>query len=457
VTTEVAIETVQLEEIRDVKWPTDGDLVRSFRKTLQHGGHFTPIQVNRIWQEDATWHYEIIDGFHRFEAAKAEYLPALLCQVVELDERTARYARIQACLGKPSQVTRERALLELQQAFVTDMHTLIGAPEILYEPMLGKDGQVQTRRRTAPLPADPLQALEVLTDHLRVTRADYPAYWVQDERRGTDLRTPFGRRTGWEQALNDWLAEMGERFGHDTYWLLEVLRLHLYKGIFSHRWVSRKGQPQFSEVKDFVRFTDRLWDIPDVDLRAWFRRQVEAHPEQRERLGKVQDLLDLHYPLYPDSRRTGPNKQEILMLMTLYPSIYSLLVALRKQQQATQSAPDDTPVPELGASVLQPQPELVEEQPNRPSSEGQQDSAIFAVISPRFVSGTPLSPPSATKSLPPSLAEPAHITAYEPVHTAFQALLRAIELITEQYGMEWLGWENAQADLAQLRAVLALG
>jgi hypothetical protein len=453
----VAIETVQLEEIHDVKWPTDGDLVRAFRKTLQHGGHFTPIQVNRIWQEDATWYYEIIDGFHRFEAAKAEYLPALLCQVVELDERTARYARIQACLGKPSQVTRERALLELQQAFVTDMHALIGAPEILYEPILGKDGQIQPRQRTAPLPEEPMQALEVLTDHLRVTQADYPAYWVQDERRGTDLRTPFGQRTGWEQALNDWLAEMGERFGHDTYWLLEVLRLHLYKGIFSHRWVSRKGQPQFSEVHDFVRFTERLWDLPDVDLRAWFRRQVTAHPEQRERLGKVQDLLELHYPLYPDERRTGPNKQEILMLLTLYPSIYSLLVALRKQQQATQSEPDDTSVPELEAPSLQPQPELAEVQSNKPPVEGQQDAAIFAVISPRFVSGSPLSSPSATKSLPSSLPRPTPTVAYEPVHTAFQALLRAIELITEQYGREWLDWESAQADRMQLRAALDLG
>lgn len=456
-TTEVAIETVQLEEIRDVKWPTDGDLVRAFRKTLQHGGHFTPIQVNRIWQEDATWHYEIIDGFHRFEAAKAEYLPTLLCQVIELDDRTARYARIQACLGKPSQVTRERALLELQQAFVTDMHTLIGTPEILYEPMLGKDGQVQPRRRTAPLPADPLQALEVLTDHLRVTQADYPAYWVQDERRGIDLRTPFGRRTGWEQALNDWLAEMGERFGHDTSWLLEVLRLHLYKGIFSHRWVRRKGQPQFSEVKDFVLFTDRLWDIPDVDLRAWFRRQVEAHPEQRERLGKVQDLLELHYPLYPDMRRTGPNKQEILMLMTLYPSIYSLMVALRKQQQDTQSEPDDSPVPALDAPVLQPQPEAPVEPSNIPPEEGREDSAIFAVISPRFVSVSPLNSTSAGKGLPSSLAEPAHITAYEPVHAACQALLWAIGRLTEEYGREWLDWENAQDDLAQLRAALAVG
>ena len=453
----VAIETVQLEEIHDVKWPTDGDLVRAFRKTLQHGGHFTPIQVNRIWKEDATWHYEIIDGFHRFEAAKAENIAALLCQVVELDERTARYARIQACLGKPSQVTRERALLELQQAFVTDMHTLIGTPEILYEPILGNDGQIQPRRRTAPLPEDALQALEVLTDHLMATQADYPIYWVRDEERGDTVRTPFGWRTGWEQALNDWLAEMAERFGHNTSWLLEVLRLHLYKGIFSHRWVSRKGQPQFSEVHDFVRFTERLWDIPDVDLRAWFRRQVAAHPEQRERLGKVQDLLELRYPLYPDERRTGPNKQEILMLLTLYPSVYSLLVALRKQQQTTQSAPDDTPVPELEAPDLQLQSELAEEQPSIPPEEGRQDSAIFAVISPRFVSGVPLSSPSATKDLPSDLPRPTPNTAYEPVHTACQALLQAIERLTEQYGREWLDWESAQADRMQLRVALGLG
>src|SRR5579871_443682 len=100
-TTAVTVEAVQLEEIRDLDWPTDRELVASFRKTLQHGGQFALIQVNRLWQEDATWHYEVIDGFHRYEAAKAEHQEALLCQVLEVDERTARYARIQACLGKP--------------------------------------------------------------------------------------------------------------------------------------------------------------------------------------------------------------------------------------------------------------------------------------------------------------------------------------------------------------------
>src|SRR5690349_20715634 len=65
-TTSVIIETVQLPEIHDLEWPTDPALVTSYRKTLQQGGHFSPIRLNRVWLEDATWRYQIIDGFHRF-------------------------------------------------------------------------------------------------------------------------------------------------------------------------------------------------------------------------------------------------------------------------------------------------------------------------------------------------------------------------------------------------------
>ena len=164
-------------------------------------------------------------------------------------------------------------------------------------------------------------------DHLRATRAEYPEYLVQHEQRGRIVRTPFGQRTGWEQALNDWLAEMAERFGYDISWLLEVLRLHLYQDVYSNRWVRRRGKPLFSEVHEFVSFTTRLWQIPDVDLRAWFRRQLEAHPDQREQLAKVQDRLQLSYPLDPQQRRTGPNKQEILRLIDEDEDISILVLA----------------------------------------------------------------------------------------------------------------------------------
>jgi hypothetical protein len=454
--TDVTIETVSLAEIHDLAWPTDAGLVLAFRKTLQRGDQFSPIQLNRLWQKDATWHYEVVDGFHRYEAAKAEHLELLLCQVVELDDRAARYARIQACSGKPSAVTGQRALLELQQAFVYDMHALIGDPAALYEPVLGEDGQVQARQRASPLPEDPYQALQALTDHLLTTRSAYPAYEVRLPGRRFLLRTPFGRRTGWEQALNEWIAEMGERFGYDTAWLLDMLHLQLFDDYLGpRRWYTRRGQPPFSEEQEYVDFALRLWQIPDVDLRVWFQRRLEARPTERVWLAKVQDLLQLNGFPEPGQTRIGPNKQEIFRLFADYPSLYNLAVALGKRQQGLAPEPDTTPSP-MSSETDQPTQQAAAEELTYASSDVEErDSAIFAVGSPRFVT-RPLATaaqvePSVSTAAPP----PDHTTAYQPVHTACQALLQAIEQLSKQYGRDWLTWESAEADLTQLRAALA--
>lgn len=455
-TVESMIEAVHLEELLDLGWPTDRDLVDSFRKTLQQGRPFAPIQVNRVWQEDATWHYEIIDGFHRYEAAKAEHVDVLNCQVVEVDERTARYARIQACMGKPSTVTSQRALLELQRAFVTDMQTLIGNPEVLYEPIVGEDGQVQARRRTVALPEDPYEALQALADHLFATRAAYPKYWVRVVGRGQMLRTPFGRRTGWEQALNDWLAEMAERFGYRPSWLLDLLHLQLFDDFLGpRRWYARRGQPLFSEEKEYVEFALRLWQIPDVDLRAWFRRRLETEPQQRYWLAKVQDLLQLNGFPEPGQTRTGPNKQELLHLLSDVPSLYNLAVTLRKRQQETLPAPMEAG--SQSEEMAQQPPLPAEARIPEPSEQRERNSAIFAVGSPTFVS-RPAPPPSAERNLvPPVGAMSDQVLAYQPVHEACVVLMQAITVLSAQYGTAWLHWESAQADLIQLGALLALG
>lgn len=458
--TAVTIETVQVEEIRDLDWPTDRGLVASFRKTLQHGGQFAPIQVNRLWQEDATWHYEVIDGFHRYEAAKAEQVTALLCQVIEVDERTARYARIQACLGKPSAVTGERALLELRHAFVADMQALIGNPDVLFEPVLGEDGQVQARRRNATLPEDPYHALEVLTDHLLATRAAYPKYVVRDVWQRSILRTPFGRRTGWEQALNEWMAELGERFGHDAAWLLNALHMQLFDEFLGPReWYDRRGQPPFTYQKEYLQFALRLWRIPDVDLRAWFRRQLDLHARDRHWLAKVQDLLELNSFPEPGQVRTGPNKQEILTLLAQYPSLYSLAVHLRKRLQGPPPEPGEAQTQEGTPPDQQPPQAAPSGQLGESPVERERDSAIFAVVSRSFPA-RPLPPSASSMNSLPSLSilpVPDRASAYQPVHEACQALLRAIEHLTAQYGKDWLVWEDAQDDLAALRASVTLG
>ncbi|HLW00384.1 MAG TPA: hypothetical protein VKT82_17085 [Ktedonobacterales bacterium] len=455
--TDVTIETVALAEIHDLAWPTDAGLVQSFRKTLQHGGQFSPIQLNRVWQTDATWHHEVVDGFHRYKAAKAEHLESLLCQVVELDDHTARYARIRACLGKPSVVTGQRALLELQQAFVDDMRALIGDPEVLYEPILGENGQIQARQRSAPLPEDPYQALQALTDHLLATRSAYPAYEVRLPGRRFLLRTPFGQRTGWEQSLNEWLAEMAERFGYDAAWLLDLLHLQLFDDFLGpRRWYTRRGQPPFSEEQEYVDFALRLWQIPDVDLRVWFQRRLEERPTERVWLAKVQDLLQLNGFPEPGQTRVGPNKQEIFRLFTDYPSLYNLAVTLGKRQQETLPEPGEAPPTQMPAvTEHQPQHAAAAEQASKLPDE-KQDSAIFAVVARNFAN-RPIPPAAPRNHISPSVTpEPVRAAAYQPVHVACQALLQAIGHLTQQYGREWLTWETAQVDLAQLRAALVL-
>ncbi|HEY7419439.1 MAG TPA: hypothetical protein VH593_29930, partial [Ktedonobacteraceae bacterium] len=58
---------------------------------------------------------------------------------------------------------------------------------------------------------------------------------------------------------------------------------------------------------------------------------------------------------------------------------------------------------------------------------------------------------------PPAPEPQDPITAYQPVHDAYVALLRAIQQLTTEYGQAWRQWEPAQADLAQLRAISVLG
>lgn len=448
----VTIETVQLEEIRDLGWPTDRYLVWSFRKTLQRGAHFSPIQLNRIWEPDATWRYEIIDGFHRYEAAKAEGLTSLLCQVVELEKREARYARIHACVHKPSTVTNERALRELRLAFVTDLQEAIGHPKVLYEPILGEDGEVHARPHTVPLPEEPLHALEVLADHLMATTAAAPPYPVQRGKRMVN-RTPFGMRTGWEQLLNEWLADLGERFGETAAWLLGVLRMQVLQDQgFGQGWTQRQ-RDAFQRNGGYGLHALLFWDIPDVELRAWFRRYLQAHPGSGEWFWKALILLGFHEgPQAGKPLRAYP-KSVIQTLLTRYPSPKELYLFLSTHPRGSSLEPDPMTQPTISNDAL-PQIEPSKQLSTEPPPARLQDSAIFAVGSSRFVSSTPQPTVSrVTSDLPPS----EHVDptkAYQPVHEACIVLLRAIQQLTERYGKEWYHWECAQTDFAELRTAV---
>lgn len=472
----VTIGTVPLQEIHDLDWPTDRHLVLSFRRTLQQGGHFAPMQLNRVWQAEVPWRYEIIDGFHRYEAAKAEGVTELLCQVVEIGLREARYARIQACVGKPAEITRARALHELRLAFIADMHTLIGDPPTLLEPILGEDGQVHARLRAAPLPTEPLAALEIFTDHLFVTQGELPAFVTSEQHRKTITFEDL--RAGWERALSAWLAELGQRFGYDAEWLLQELHMHsLQAQGLGQGWNARQREA-FQRQGGYAFHALLLWKIPDVEVRAWFRRQVQADPAKGEWLWKTLQLLGFQGQQAEGKPLKTLPKSVLLTLLTRNPSPRDLYLAVRDRLEGPPPAPASSPQPPIVSqtppSVAPPvtPPKALPAPPRESSPE----SAIFAIGSPSFV-GQPPAPSTSEAPVPPApipvapepgsnrlmspvpLPEPPRpdvARAYEPVHLACVALVRAFEDLTARYGQEWRRWEQAQADLAQIRAVLAL-
>ncbi len=448
--TTATIEILALEEIHDLGWPTDDLLVASFRRTLQQGVDFAPIQVNRLWLPDATWRYEVIDGFHRFEAAKAEGLTSLCCQVVELEERPARYARIHACIGKPAQVTNERALQELRRAFVEDLRAAVGSPEPLYEPILGEDGKVHARPRTVPLPEEPLQALEAFADHLLATTVTDPLPPDSSGQRGGS-RTPFGPRTGWEALLTEWLADLGKRFGEDATWLLGVLRMQVLQDQgFGKDWTARQ-QEAFRRYGSYGRTATILWNIPDVDLRARFRRTFQAQPASVHALSMIMVWLGFHEGLQAGKPFRSYPKSVLLTLLDRHPNLRDLERYLSKYPRGL---PLDLATPEgpIPPDLIRHRPELPLA-PTDPPSEQEPTSPVFGYASRRFFASPLLAESgSAVPPEPKPLPDPA--SAYQPVHVACQAFLHAVQQLTEQYGRDWLTWEEAKTDLAQLRVLI---
>lgn len=449
----VTIGTVPFAEIHDLGWPTDRHLVQSFRTTLQRGGHFAPMQLNRVWQPDVPWRYEIIDGFHRYEAVKAEGVPELLCQVVELGIQEARYDRIQACVGKPAELTRARALQELRLAFILDMHALIGSPTQLYEPILGEDGRIHARTRTTQLPTEPLEALEVFTDHLRATDAEQVVL-LGSSVPGQASSTRMDLRAGWEPALLEWLTELGRRFGYDAAWLLQELHMHLLQQQgFGQEWTPRQ-RDAFQRQGGYAFHALWLWNIPDVELRAWFRRQIQVDPSRGEWLWKSVQLLGLTAAPQAELPLQTLPKSVLRTLLNRYPSPRDLYQAIRNRLE--ERAPDAAPAPPL----VRPAPPLPATPPAKkiPPVEGTKDtptSAIFAVASPSFVvpPTSPKEPMVPERVVSHSLPDPTR--AYEPVHLACVTLLQAIQELTRQYGKTWLHWEQAQDDVTRLRNALA--
>ncbi len=256
-TISTSIESIDLTAISDLQWPTDPMLVASFRKTLAHGGDVPLLLVNRVDGQ-----YEIIDGFHRYDAAKSEGITTILCQVVSYDERTARYSRIQACTGKPAKVTYERAKIELRRAFASEIRGRLGIGTIIYEPILTEDLQLSKRNRKTPLPDDPIQALTALTDHILLLREEHYA-----THRDTNYPADMDGDVIHTVVLS-WLTEMEHRFGFNEGKMMELIGEEAWKVAFP---VQTPGQYSVNGA-----MSRALMGIPDSAMRELIAKRSQS-------------------------------------------------------------------------------------------------------------------------------------------------------------------------------------
>lgn len=343
--------------------------------------------------------------------------------------------------------------------------------------LLDEVGRVQARPRALPLPEEPLAALEALTDHLLATQQEaLPAPRPSGLQRGT--RPLFGQRTGWEQQLTDWLADLGVRFGYDATWLLQELHLHILQEQGLGRGWSMHERDAFQRQGGYAFHALWLWNVPDVELRTWLRRQIQAHPEQSEWLWRALMLLGFTTAPQPGKPLQTLPKSALLALFNRHPSPRELYLALRDRQAGPlrDSTPAASPPPAVPPSLPSPAkaspPPAARQEPSPPIPiEPSQASSVFTVVSPTFGQPPPrpvasVTPPTAPPSVkapntrstsvsPPAPPRPDPASAYQPVHSACIALLQAIERLSAQYGRAWLQWEQAQSDLTRLRSVLA--
>src|SRR5262249_27054853 len=132
-------------------------------------------------------------------------------------------------------------------------------------------------------------ALEVFTDHLFVTKVVSPLPSETPAQQRNPSFEDF--RAEWERALEAWLAELGQRFGYDADWLLQELHIHaLQVQGLGQGWNTRQREA-FQRQGGYAFHALVLWKIPDVEIRAWFRRQIQADPAKGEWLWKTLQLL----------------------------------------------------------------------------------------------------------------------------------------------------------------------
>jgi len=366
---------IQLSEIRDIGWPVDETLVQSFRSTLQAGSDIPIILVNICYSEDG-WYYEVIDGLHRLAAKQREGATSIYAQVVEVDDRTARLQRIQACMGKPAPVTAGRARVELCRVFRDDILQQMGAITVVYEPVLTEEGKRSKRIRQQPLPEDPIELLYVVGEHIALLEDD--AYHSNHgfhvvhfdfnyfDRTQFQFGLPKSKEVsvptfvGWEQIIRDWVKSITSVFPGGKNVMDDIIKDEAHK-VYGHENV-----------------VNEIHVIPDVDI----RRILMRRHFNKKNISDLVEELNWGEQLHHHQRQAVTRSEQIRLLTTM--PVIEVIYKLQRDRKNYEAAEDEK---EWGkAHAIQ---EARNQQRKAESQQGPSSTVVFAAASSQFLAPSP--------------------------------------------------------------------
>lgn len=401
------VKEVPLAEIRDIGWPTEAKKVEKFRELIRKGTTLIP-RLALIWHnDDMTWHYEIIDGLHRYEALKLEHQETTLCQIEEYRHNEypdVRLHRIQACNGQVDEVLNARVTLDLRDWFITDMIHIVKGDTGILEPYYGEDGAIHEKQRQVPLPDDPLQALDAIDDH---------CFCISS----ISHRKP----QNWIAKVDDWFTQRAKQLGISSRELRDRIG------------VAELIQDGFK--KDTPTRTARLLhEIRDNDLRQLIHRRLLKEVKVSRTPTNLEYALDwLGCGPGTDTTPTCRRRSKSDMISMLQ---HNTLIQLFNQYVEAQRTYMESKSPKSPA-----------QKPTPPKSE--------ETFNP-FFDGTPanvIQYTQRTLPMPPVMpnAETEGQHDYETFHSIVVTLQTEVERLTELHGDKWRQWEKVQEDMQWLR------
>lgn len=378
------VEQVELGDVRDdPSWATEDSRIEAFRAMLRQGKRFGTPTVRRVWHEDTSFHYEIIDGFHRIRALIAEDYESYPMTVNECDERTADFDRIQASLDKPDPILVARAEVALRQRFLRDMMAVLEG-QTFYERALHTDGTVIAVKRQDALPNDPGQALVVLVEHT-VARA------LLSQRSGIKMTMEM-----WEKRFDRWVAEICEWLHVKPTWLRQAVNAPTFLGL---------GENQEGALGAEVLAV--AFSIPDRELRGLVIAKLRnenwrASARPKDELGSsfkqarwVEEALvwvgASEGRLYSTSERRQRSRQETFSMLS-HLSLSAIHAAMEDEKRIEAEALERKQKEVRRRQRDEAEQDAIEPETDKPTNtipghqeDPEQSSSIFAYASPGFV------------------------------------------------------------------------